>query len=332
MMIVALNYSVNHQAFAMVKSTKINLVWQPIIDDANDLSKINKIKGVNVVSPSWFIIDSEEGHIQDNSDFLYARDIKAKGYTLWPLITNNFDPEMTHKWLHDEQSKKYIIRQLVYYAERYPIEGYNFDFENIYDTDRDALSEFVEEATKALHKENLVVSMDITVSSNMKNWSSCYDRKRLGKALDYVILMAYDEHGRLSKTAGSVASLNWVEKGVQRLQTEVPAKKIILGIPLYMRLWQEDNEGKVTAQTLSMPKAEELINDKQINPTWLPSSGQYYFSYKEKGYTYKVWQENAKSIKLKVDLVTKYNLAGVASWRKGFETPDIWNVINETLE
>lgn len=316
----------------MVKSTKINLVWQSIVDEANDLSRTQKLDGVNVISPSWFIIDTAEGHIQDNSDFLYARDAKAKGYKLWPLITNNFDPEMTHAWLHDEAAKKYIIRQLVYYAQQYPIEGYNFDFENIYDTDRDALSEFVEEAVKALHKENLIVSMDITVKMNVANWSSCYDRKRLGKVLDYVVLMAYDEHGRLSKTSGSVASLSWVEKGLQNLQTEVPAKKIILGIPLYMRLWQEDSAGNVTAQTLNMMKAEEIIQTKDITPTWLPATGQYYFSYKEKGYTYKVWQENAKSLKLKLALVNKYNLAGVAAWRKGFETPDIWPMISEELE
>ena len=326
------NFSFDKQSFAMVKSTKINLVWQPLVDNANDLSQLNKIEGVNVVSPSWFIIDTADGHIQDNSDFLYARDVKAKGYKLWPLITNNFDPEMTHKWLHDEASKAYIIRQLVYYAQRYPIDGYNFDFENIYDTDRDALSAFVEESTKALHKEHLTVSMDITVKSQMANWSSCYDRKRLGKALDYVILMAYDEHGRLSKTAGSVASLKWVEDGVQSLRQEVPAQKIILGVPLYTRLWQEDNKGNVVAQTLNMPKTEEIIKQKNINPTWLPVSGQYYFAYKEKGYTYKVWQENAKSLRLKVALVNKYNLAGVAAWRKGFETPDIWQAINEEIE
>lgn len=318
----------------MVKesSEKINLVWQPIVNDKNDLSQINKLPGVNIVSPSWFTIETESGHIKDNSDFLYGHYVKRKGYKIWPLITNDFDPKKTNKWLHNKQSREYIIEQLIFYARRYPIDGYNFDFENIYDTNRDALSNFVEEAVKALHKEGLTVSMDITVQSNTANWSSCYDRVRLGKMLDYVVLMAYDEHGRLSKTAGSVASIKWVENGVKSLTEQVSSSKIILGVPLYMRLWEVSNDGSVKATTLDMQGAEKLIEQKNLKPVWLKEAGQYYFSYNENGKTYKVWQEDAKSIGLKVDLVEKYNLAGVASWRKGFETADIWKVIDKKLD
>lgn len=219
-------------------SEKINLVWQPIIDEENDLSKIEKLPGVNVVSPSWLVINNDEGHIQLKIDQTYLEKVTQKGYKVWPLLTNNFDPEMTHKWLNNEQARKYIIRQLVFYAERYAFAGYNFDLENIYDEDRDKLTLFMQEVSEALHQNGLVVSMDITVKSNILNWSKCYNREELAKYVDYLILMAYDEHGRLSKTAGSVASLNWVENGIKELLKEnVPANKIILGIPLYMRLW-----------------------------------------------------------------------------------------------
>ena len=319
-------------ATALGSSAKVNLVWQPIVNEENDLSSIKKLAGVNVVSPSWFIIDTNDGHVADNSDFLYGQYAQKKGYKIWALITNDFDPEKTHKWLHNKKSRKYIINQMLFYAKRYPIDGYNFDFENIYDTDRDALSSFVEEATMALHKEGLVVSMDITIQSSMKNWSSCYDRQRLGKVLDYVILMAYDEHGRLSKTAGSVASINWVENGVRNLLQSVPADKMILGLPLYMRLWQEDNEGKVSATTLDMAGAEKLLKEKSAKRVWLKEQGQYYFTYVENGKQYKIWQEDKKSLSLKADLVKKYNLAGVASWRKGFEKQNIWGMLSRKLK
>ncbi len=49
----------------------------------------------------------------------------------------------------------------------------------------------------------------------------CYNSKALGEYVDYLVLMAYDEHGRLSKTAGSVASLNWVDNGVKVLKEKV---------------------------------------------------------------------------------------------------------------
>lgn len=332
MLICLTNFSVGFCANKNAEAyDKINLVWQPVVDEANDLSQIAKLPGVNIVSPSWFVIDNANGHIKDNGDFLYARDLKKKDYKIWALITNDFNPELTHKWLNDEKAKAYIIRQMVFYAQRYPIDGYNFDFENIYDSDKDALSRFVEEATGELHKQGITVSMDITVASDTANWSSCYDRAVLGKTVDYLVLMAYDEHGRLSKTAGSVASINWVENGVKNLIAQVPPEKVILGVPLYMRLWEESSIGRVTASTLSMAQADELKKAKKAKSIWLPNEGQYYFSYRENGKTYHVWQEEAKSLQLKAALVRKYNLAGIASWRKGFETPRIWQVLDREL-
>lgn len=331
-LICLMNFSVGFCANNDEFENKINLVWQPVVDETNDLSQLKKLVGVNIVSPSWFVIDNANGHIKDNGDFLYARDLKKKNYKIWALITNDFNADLTHKWLADKKARAYIIRQLVFYAQRYPIDGYNFDFENIYDSDKEALSSFIEETTSELHKQGIIVSMDITVTSNIANWSSCYDRITLGKTVDYLVLMAYDEHGRLSKTAGSVASINWVENGVKNLLTQVPAEKIVLGIPLYMRLWEESSIGKVTASTLSMTQANELKKEKNAKSIWLPEEGQNYFSYRENSKTYHVWQEDRKSLQLKVALVNKYNLAGVAAWRKGFETDDIWSMINKELK
>ena len=329
---IGLANSIENHNIDNIPIEKINLVWQPIIDEENDLSKIEKLPGVNVVSPSWLVINNNEGHIQLKIDQTYLEKVTKKGYKVWPLLTNNFDPEMTHKWLNNEQARKYIIRQLVFYAERYAFAGYNFDLENIYDEDRDKLTLFMQEVSEALHQNGLVVSMDITVKSNIPNWSKCYNREELAKYVDYLILMAYDEHGRLSKIAGSVASLNWVENGIKELLKEnVPANKIILGIPLYMRLWEEDYEGNVKAKTLNMNDADKLLKEKDKYPIWLKDEGQIYFAYRENRKIYRVWKEDVNSLRLKVDLVKKYNLQGVASWRKGFETKDVWPMINKRL-
>lgn len=310
---------------------RINLVWQPFVDSENDLTKMDKLIGVNVVSPSWFVIDTAQGHIKNNVDPAYLQGLKEKGYQIWPLINNSFNPEMTHQWLNNPEAKEYLIRQLLFYAQRYGITGYNFDIENVNDADKVALTNFMSEVTQALHQKHIVVSMDITIESDTPNWSNCYDRKALGEIVDYLVLMAYDEHGRLSKTAGSVASLSWVESGVQSLLKKVPTEKVILGIPLYMRLWEEDPKGNVKAKTLNMPDANALSKAKEKVPVWLEDKGQFYFDYQENGRLYRVWQEDINSLNLKVQLVEKYQLAGVASWRKGFETPDIWPMIDQVL-
>ena len=145
------------------------------------------------------------------------------------------------------------------------------------------------------------------------------------------MLMAYDEHGAASEVSGSVASLPWVEDGIQKtLQEGVPEKKLILGMPLYMRLWQE-TKGKVKAKTLSMAQAEKVIQEKGLVPVWLSKEGQYYFEYQEKNNRYRVWQENRRSLALKASLVNRYNLAGGAYWRSTLETEDVWPALAETL-
>lgn len=310
---------------------KLNIVWQPTFEAENDLSVQPKIDGVNIVSPSWLIVMDANGFIQDTIDEEYVKNAHQKGYKVWPLITNNFDKDLTHAFLNDKNARDYIVRQMTAYAKKYKFDGYNFDFENIYEQDRDALTDFIKQASKALHKENLVISMDVTAPSDNPVWSKCYNRSELAKNVDYLILMAYDEHSRLSPQSGSVASIGWVKKGIEdTLSQGVPKNKLVLGVPLYMRLWKE-KDGKVSSETLSMQGAQTLIEKHKLTPEWLNDKGQYYFEYKDKDTRCQVWQEDAASLKLKLDLVGQYGLPGAASWRKGFETPDIWPLFANKL-
>ncbi|WP_196602751.1 glycosyl hydrolase family 18 protein [Pectinatus frisingensis] len=310
---------------------KLNIIWQPTFDTANDLSRQPKIDGVNVISPSWLTIVKPNGFIKTAISENYVKRIHENGYKIWPLITNDFDKDLTHAFLNDPAAREYIIRQLVFYAEKNHFDGYNFDFENIYEQDRDALTSFIRQSAIVLHRENLTLSMDITIPSDNPVWSKCYDRKELAGPLDYLILMAYDEHSRLSSDSGSVASYDWVKKGLEAtLAQGVPNDKLVLGVPLYMRLWRE-GEGKVTAQTLSMESAQSLIDKYNLSPHWLDDKKQYYFEYQDKNFRYRVWQEDSASLSQKLNLVSLYNLPGIASWRKGFETSDIWPLFNRKL-
>ncbi len=288
---------------------------------------------MNIVSPCWFDIINVNGFVKNKANPAYAKLVHKKGYKIWALITNSFDPAITHSVLQSKTARSYVIEQMLAYAEQYQLDGYNLDFENIEDNDRDLLTNFVKEITVALKKQKLIVSMDITVPSGEPYWSNCYDRKALGETLDYVMLMAYDEHHPHSQSMGSTASINWVKKGLESTLKNIPAEKLVLGLPLYMRIWQQNKvTGKVTGKTLSMPQAEKLISEKNIRPQWLDSQGQYYLEYSEDNINYKVWQENKRSLQLKASLVNKYNLAGIACWRKGFETPDIWSALDDALK
>ena len=45
----------------------------------------------------------------------------------------------------------------------------------------------------------------------------------------------------------------------------------------------------------------------------------------------KMWIDDGESIKAKLSLVTKYNLAGTSGWRKDMETSNVWSIIKEEL-
>lgn len=306
--------------------------WQAPGEKESRLVQQAKLPGIDVLSPSWFIIENAQGKIKTrHGSVKYVRQAHNKGYQVWALITNNFDPKMTSKLLDSPMARKRVIAQMEQLAKDYELDGFNLDFENINPADKDKLTDFVEEISKALKPQGLIISIDVTIPSNSGYWSKCYDRKAIAEVVDYMMLMAYDEHGAGSDISGSVASLPWVEDGIQKtLQEGVPETKLILGMPLYMRLWQEE-KGKVKAKTLSMAQANKVIQEKGLVPQWLSQEGQYYFEYQEKNTRYRVWQENRRSLALKASLVNRYNLAGGAYWRSTLETEDVWPALSETL-
>ncbi len=316
---------------AVKQPTKVHLVWdwQAPGEKKSQVIRKAKLPAINVVSPSWFSIATSYGEIirQDVSKE-YVDKAHEKGYVVWPLITNGgFEPELTRNLLNNPEGREHVCADLLYLCREYHLDGINLDFENMHPDDRDKLTEFVGEIASTLKPLGLKVSMDVTIPSDNGFWSKCYDRKGLAKHLDYVMLMAYDEHSRLSPVAGSVASLPWVEQGLKKTLQEVPKEKLVLGMPLYMRLWKDEG-GKISATTLTMPQAEKLIADKKLTPVWNSDLGQNYFEFKDGDTVYKVWQENARSLALKMALANRYDLAGTCYWRQGVETPDVWEKLD----
>lgn len=142
--------------------------------------------------------------------------------------------------------------------------------------------------------------------------------------------MAYDEHWGSSPIAGSVASLPWVEENLQKLLEIVPNEKLILGVPLYARLWQVKDSGEVSSSALSMDKVQEWLDVHQLTPTYDEASGQNYAELyvDEEKSTYKIWLEDELSLRKRADLAAKYELAGIASWSRSFANELAWLALN----
>lgn len=314
---------------------KVNLTWDYISRPRYDISDYKSIPGLNVISPTWFHLADGSGNIINYGSLPYVEWAHDEGLQVWALFSNSFDPEITSEMLGSLENRKNVINQLVVLARLFRLDGINIDFENIYYEDKDLFTQFLRELTPILHEQGLTVSVDVTVRSNSPNWSMVYDRPAISKIVDYVAVMTYDEHWRTSPVAGSVASLPWVEAGLIRMLEQVPREKLLLGVPFYTRIWEEeelaDGTIQVTSKALSMRQAEETLKANNALISVDEAAGQNFGIYEDKGKVYKIWIEDEFSMRQRIELVRKYDLAGVASWRRGFEKSHIWDIIIEEL-
>ena len=246
---------------------------------------------------------------------------------MWPLVTNRFDPDFTSKVLKNKSGWSVYAKEFALYALLYGFDGYNFDFENIHYADRAALTAFVKYLSEELHRYGLYTSIDVTGYSDSGNWSKVYDRKELGKAVDYVVLMAYDETWASSTSAGPVASYPWVEKHADLLANEVKADKIVLGIPYYTRIWSVSTnadgsavKGGAKGRTLSIRDARAYLADYADKVVWNDDLRLYYLEFADGlRMSKRIWFEEERSLSYKLYLAKERGFAGFAAWRKGFE-------------
>ena len=310
----------------------INLTWDYTYAEHSEdkINQIKDIKGLDVIVPTWFSIRNGNGDMIDRGNQNYIKKYNDLGIDVWAYLDNSFDSDITHEALSNETTRKKIIDKTLELCKKYGMKGINIDFEHTKIDDRDYITDFVKEFRQAAG-EDFIITVDVTPQISADVTKEPYDRKALAEIADYMVVMAYDQHWGSSDKAGSVAQYKWVEGSVNVLFRNIPNKKMILGVPLYTRIWKEAG-GKVTSKTISMDEVAKIIASKGLKPVWDKESQQNYIEYQENGAEYKIWIEDANSLEKKVSLVNKYNLAGVGSWRLGFETSNIWDVISKELD
>ena len=332
--------TVTDRAETVKENKMISLVWEYFSEEGGKAplrEENEKYEGINAISPAFFYLEKSE--VKENigeRGINYITWAKSNNYEIWARVANNNDSKAKmdefSEWINDYKKRQYVINQIVNYVQKYDLDGINIDFENIYMADKDSLSRFIIELKPQLANLNATLSVDVTEPDGSENWSLCYNRNIIGDVADYIVFMAYDQHGSSSKTAGSVAAYNWVEKNVKKFinQEEVDSNKIILGIPLYTRLWEQVENEKPQSRVIEIKNINKYI-PSDVEVQWLEDEKQNYIEYTKNGKTYKMWIENEKSISEKLDLIKKYNLSGAAFWQKSLGDESIWKIVKEKL-
>ena len=322
--------SFNREQYSyLTMDSKINMVWHQVTStDANAYfaDATANMTGVNVISPTWFYLTDTSGNIASIASADYVSQAHEKGLQVWGLIDNFTQEVSTTETLSSTAARQNIISQLIQAAKDVGMDGINVDFESLSEDVGIHFLEFLRELSIECHKNNLVLSVDNPVP---EDFTSHYDRAEQGRVVDYVIIMGYDEH-YVGSEAGSVASLPWVEQGIQDTLEEVPAERVINAIPFYTRLWRTTG-GNVTSEAIGMDQAQQTIAENNVETYWDKTTSQNYGKYDIDNSTYQIWLEDAQSVAEKVKLVSKYDLAGVSAWKLGFENSGIWQVISDNL-
>ena len=316
---------------------KVNLVWDYYSQVASAPNREGTtIDGINVVSPAFFHLNSK-GELEENignSGEEYIKWAHNNGYKVWPMVQNAGTGMMdvTSSIMRSFEKRQELIESIITYCVEYDLDGINIDFENMKKEDVDLFSRFIIELEPRLKEIGQVLSVDVTAPDGADTWSLCFDRLVLGDVADYLIFMAYDQYGGTSNVAGTTAGYNWVELNLKKfLETyEVESDKLILAVPLYARLWKEESDGGVTGEAIPMNQIDEEIPE-DVTKTWDDELKQYYVEYEQNGVKYKIWIEDIESLKAKISLINEYNLGGIASWEKGMELDEVWQVIKENL-
>ena len=286
-------------------------------------------RGMNVIVPTWFNVVSSDGTYTSLASKDYVDKAHDMGLKVWAMVENVSTEESvknlnTKTLMSSTSTRKKLIEKLMNEADTYGFDGFNLDFESLKAEAGPHYVQFIREMSVACRNKGLVLSVDNYVPSS---YTAFYNRKEQGIVADYVIVMGYDEH-YAGGEAGSVSSIPYVREGIENTLKEVPKEKVINAVPFYTRVWTV-NEGKTSSKAYGISDARQWVEENQVELTWDKLLGQYYGETVSGSGQQYIWMEEEDSMKLKIDLIKEFDLAGVACWKLGFEPADIWDIVSE---
>ncbi|MGN1166327.1 MAG: glycosyl hydrolase family 18 protein [Lachnospiraceae bacterium] len=330
----------------------INMVWHNVTNrEANEniLDKIAETKGLTTIAPTWYHVKNTDGDLESISSAEYVEKARQLKVEVWATI-RDFDgginsQKETYELLSSTSKREKLINQLIADALQTGIAGINVDFEKVSEECGEHYIQFIRELSVKCRQSELVLSVDNYVP---KGYNKQYNLKEQGVFADYVIIMGYDEHFAGSPEAGSVSSYNFVKEGIEETIKDVPANKVISGIPFFTRLWKETPKTQeelekakgteeeqytmnVESEALGMSSAQAKVSEAGAEIKWDEETKQNYATWTDGETVYEIWLEDTESIEPKLKLMKDNKLAGTAAWALGQETKDTWSLIQKYI-
>ncbi len=339
-LIAFLSVSVAAPAFAAAKKTVVTKPFEKIFYYVPGVGPYATLQmygtQIPILAPQVYQVDAN-GNLTGGVSAITTAITVANKTKVMPLVfQQNFDPTVMHTLLSNYATENTFADELVSEAVSKGYIGWQFDFEHVMATDRDAYSGLVELVASKLHAKGLILSVAVVArtsdnpsdlpAGSWDNWAGVFDYARIGKAADFISLMAYDQPA----STGSVASLPWIKKTVAYAEKHIPKSKISLGIPTYGWEWNTDTNTMV--KSVSNDLVNELVVNKKYDKMGYDGAAQSaWITYTDTtGATpihYKIWYQDVRSFKVGLALAKSQKLRGISVWVVGMEDPAIWSVL-----
>ena len=299
---------------------------------------------IDLLVPTWYGVDAA-GLVQGAPNPYVLQLAKEKKLPVMPILSMTAGREGFHRLLLDKDAQQRTIDALLVQARLHGFAGYQFDFENIAWTDREALTAFAQRTAQAMHQAGLQLSIAVVPNAPgyagrgpfskwiWEYWRGVYDLKALGECMDFVSLMTYDQHTRWT-TPGPVAGWGWTLEQLDYALQFIPKEKLSLGIPLYGYRWYAGNpvsgteeRSNISADYIDADESIPLAKEYGAKIRWDEDEHEaYYFFYRDQMREW-VWMPDARAFRDRYELTRKRGLLGLSSWVLGAEDPAVWNVL-----
>jgi spore germination protein YaaH len=313
----------------------INLLWDMIYHPNANLVHMQTPlhSSVNVISPTWFRLDPAGTHFNSVASREYVDWAHEQGVSVWPLV---FDVgyEESRLFLQDHRARQHGINQLIHYVEMLNLDGINIDFEHLRAPDGPYKIQFLRELAIPMRERGVVLSAAVKVPLPA---NAFYQRNLIGKTVDFVMVMTYDEFWASAPETGHGhgpnASLPFVRRGVENMLNLVPRERLIMSIPFYNRVWRESMAtGEVRHHgAWGTNTTRDFFAERGVDWVWDAEIGKYFGEviaiHEGETMRFRVWLEDARSVQEKMNVFYDNRLAGVSSWSRMFEIPEFWDVI-----
>lgn len=231
-----------------------------------------------------------------------------------------------------EQNMNAFALNLVRLIERYGLDGVDIDIEDVFEADRDRLTQLYRVIGRVLHERGYFFSTAVpskTGPTDPSVFAKPFDYPNLHQPTDQFVIMLYNEHGWPGSGPGPVVSIGRMETVLRYAMTVMPKEKIVAAVSVFgFDFNLETGRAAYASFDRAMALAEQY--NKQIifdEETQTPM-----FAYTDaQGVNHEVWFENRESIKAKAELAGRLGIRGLALWRLGMEDEAIWEMLADDV-